>query len=45
MTNEPDPLEMTQAEQEETYGGPLPEGLTIRRFSPEEIAALDSVVS
>jgi hypothetical protein len=32
--------ELTQAEQEEVYGGPLPEWLTIRRFTTEEIGAL-----
>lgn len=32
---------LTQEEQEEVYGGPLPEGLTIRRFTPQEIKILD----
>lgn len=32
---------LTQEEQEEVYGGPLPEGLTIRRFTAEEIEILD----
>lgn len=35
--------ELTTEEQEEVYGGPLPEGLTIRRFTEQESEILDRV--